>query len=214
MRNLCSKFSHSWIKHSSLIGFSRKFKTFGAFTSGIGIHYAESTIVDVKHQTHAKSLIIGQRMLPQILVRAADARPYELQDLLPADTRFKVLIFTGDTTDAAQRANVEKLAEEMGRPDSFLKQYTPGQEKNEVFDILAISSAKKEHVNYTEIPQLFRSHWSKYVLVFLALDIVLISNSLFPKGFHRRRRYDRYKGGQGLRIFRYRALWRCGHCSS
>jgi len=141
--------------------FLQAFQKCGAFTSGIGIHYAESAIVDARHQSFAKNLIIGQRILPQILVRAADARPYELQDLLPADTRFKVLIFAGDTTDLAQRMKVEKLADEMGRPKSFLKKYTPGEERNKVFDILAISSGKKEHVNYTELPELFRSHWSK-----------------------------------------------------
>jgi phenol 2-monooxygenase len=143
--------------------FSQAFQTFGAFTSGIGIHYAESAIVDTKHQSFAKNLIIGQRMLPQILVRAADARPYELQDLLPADTRFKILIFAGNITDAVQRMKVEKLAEEMGRPQSFLKNI-PGEEWNKVFDILAISSGKKEHVNYTELPELFRSHWSKVLI--------------------------------------------------
>lgn len=140
----------------------RKFQTFGTFTSGIGIHYAGSAIVDARHQSVAKNLIIGKRILPQILVRAADARPYELQDLLPADTRFKILIFAGDTTKIAQRIKVEELAQEMCRPESFLNKYAPGEEMNKVFDILAISSGKKEHVNYTELPKLFRSHWSKY----------------------------------------------------
>ena len=43
-------------------------------------------------------------MPPQIIIRAADARPFELQDLLPADTRFKVLIFAGDFADAVKAA--------------------------------------------------------------------------------------------------------------
>lgn len=90
----------------------RAFKTFGAFTSGIGIHYAESTIVNAKHQSVAKNLIIGQRMPPQVIVRAADARAYELQDLLPSDARFKILVFAGDTANPAQRAKVEKLVGE------------------------------------------------------------------------------------------------------
>jgi phenol 2-monooxygenase len=145
----------------------RKFQAYGTFTSGVGIQYSESSIVDTKHQIFAKNLIIGKRILPQILVRAADARPYELQDLLPADTRFKILVFAGDTTDAVQRTKVEKLAEEMDMPESFLKTYNSGEDRDKVFDILAISSGKKEHVNYTELPELFRSHWSKYYFPFL-----------------------------------------------
>jgi phenol 2-monooxygenase (NADPH) len=143
------------------IGNGRKFQTYGAFTSGIGIHYAESAIVDSKHQSYAKNLIIGERILPQILVRAADARPYELHDLLPADMRFKVLVFAGDTTDSAQRAKVERLALEMGREGNFLRRYTRRGDEGRVFDILAISAGKKEDVEYTELPELFRSHWSK-----------------------------------------------------
>jgi phenol 2-monooxygenase len=141
--------------------YHRAFKTFGAFTSGIGIHYAESTIVNAKHQSIAKDLIIGQRIIPQILIRVADARPIELQDLLPADTRFKVLIFIGDTTNMAQRTKVDKLAEEMSMPESFLKKYSPGGEWNKVFDMFVIISGKKEQVEYTGPPELFRSHWSK-----------------------------------------------------
>ena len=140
----------------------RAFKAFGAFTSGIGIHYAESAIVNAKHQSVAKDLIIGQRIIPQILIRVADARPFELQDLLPADTRFKVLIFAGDITNVAQRMEVDKLAEEMSKPESFLNKYPPAGEWEKVFDVLAIISGKKEQVEYTMLPKLFRSHWSKY----------------------------------------------------
>lgn len=100
-------------------------------------------------------------MPPQILIRAADARPVELQDLLPADSRFKVLIFTGDITIMAQRMKIETLAEKMSEPESFLNKYTTAEEWNRAFDILAISLGEKEQINYTDVPKLFRSHWSK-----------------------------------------------------
>jgi phenol 2-monooxygenase len=111
-------------------------------------------------------------MLPQIVIRAADARPFELQDLLPADTRFKVLIFAGDTTDATQLKEVEKLAKEMSSSESFLKKYSPGEKWDKAFDILAISSGNMEHVDYTKLPELFRSHWSKCVSPCLSHAIV------------------------------------------
>lgn len=100
-------------------------------------------------------------MLPQVLVRAADARPYEVQDLLPADSRFKVIIFAGDTGNASQRLLLENVAEKMGKPESFLNKYSRGSGISKVFEILSISSAKKEIVNYTDLPKLFRPHWSK-----------------------------------------------------
>jgi hypothetical protein len=51
---------------ATLIGlFCSVFQTFGAFTSGIGIHYAPSTIVDTAHQSLASKLIIGQVSISQ-----------------------------------------------------------------------------------------------------------------------------------------------------
>lgn len=102
-------------------------------------------------------------MVPQILIRAADARPIELQDLLPSDTRFKVLVFAGDTTQPAQRAKVSQLAEDMKKPQGFLRRFAPRKDDTKVFDIISISLAKKATVRYNELPALFRSHWSKYV---------------------------------------------------
>ncbi|OBZ73534.1 Phenol 2-monooxygenase [Grifola frondosa] len=143
--------------------FLNAFQTFGAFSSGIGVHYLPSAVVNPQHQSCATNLIVGQRMLPHIFIRAADARPYEIQDLLPADTRFKVLVFAGDTPDKAQLERVNALAAEMGKPESFLTRFGHG-EPAKVFDILAISSAKKDIVNYTDLPQLLRPHWSKVLL--------------------------------------------------
>lgn len=104
------------------------------------------------------------RLPPQVLVRAADGRPFELQDLLPADTRFKVLLFAGDTTRDAQRARLRALAAAMDAAGGFFNRHTPARgARADVFDILAISSGKKEVVNFTDLPPLFRPHWSKCV---------------------------------------------------
>ena len=107
------------------------------------------------HQAHAPALVIGQRMLPHVFVRAADARPFEIQDLLPADTRFKLLVFAGDTTDAAQLARVRTLAAAL-EGDVYGRFGGAA-----VFDVMAVCAATKEQVNYTDLPAIFRTHWSK-----------------------------------------------------
>ena len=60
--------------------------------SVIGIRYTPSVITDVTYRSLTLGLPIGQRRISQALVRAADSGPYELQDLRPADTKFKMLI--------------------------------------------------------------------------------------------------------------------------
>lgn len=139
-------------------GVFRAFKTFGLFSSGIGIHYPDSTLVHNENQAKAPGLIIGQRIIPQVFLRAADGKPCEIQDLVPADTRFKIFIFAGDVGTAERKARLHKLAEEV---KTVLGPFTPRGDLTQVFDILTISTAKKEKVVYTDIPVLLRPHWSK-----------------------------------------------------
>lgn len=81
-------------------------------------------IVNAKHQSCAENLIVGQRMLPQVFVRAADARPVEIHDLLPADTRFKILIFLGSMAEESRLAEINALADELSSPTGFLRKYS------------------------------------------------------------------------------------------
>jgi len=92
-------------------------------------------------------------------LRAADSRPVEIQDLLPSDARFKLLVFTGDSSCPLQLEKVREIADEL---DSVLTELTAGR-IFEFFDILSISAAKKTKVRYNELPALLRSHWSKCV---------------------------------------------------
>lgn len=92
-------------------------------------------IVDAQYQIDAKNLIIGRRMLPQPLVRAADGRPYELQDVLPADSRFKVLVFAGDISNDAQLVTLHKVAAEL---EEILTRFARNESISDVFDILTI----------------------------------------------------------------------------
>lgn len=92
-------------------------------------------------------------MPPQALIRAMDARPFDLQDLIIADMRFKLLIFCGDTSLVKYRKNLFDLANKMESSQIF---------KPEMFDIITINSSKKETFNmYDEIPQYLRPVWSK-----------------------------------------------------
>ena len=99
-------------------------------------------------------------MLPQIFVRAADMRPIEIQDLLPSDARFKVFFFVGNLTEA-RVAELNSLAEELSKPSSFLQKYSYDGKVSTVFEIVTITTGKKEDINYLLVPAFFRAHWSK-----------------------------------------------------
>ncbi|KDR69199.1 hypothetical protein GALMADRAFT_77605 [Galerina marginata CBS 339.88] len=138
--------------------FLKIFQTFGGFTSGIGIHYAESSITSEKHQDTAKNLIIGERILPQIFLRVADSRPVEIQDLMPSDARFKVLVFTGNSSSIDQLKKIRIVSQEL---DTLLSSLVKGKA---VFDIITVSSAAKGRVRYNDLPKSLWSHWSKVLI--------------------------------------------------
>ncbi|KAG2114120.1 FAD binding domain-containing protein [Suillus clintonianus] len=129
------------------------------FTSGIGVHYDPSVAVNENNQELASGLVIGKRVPPYKFLRAADACPFELQDLLPSDFRFKLLVFVGEFGDPLKQARVESMVTDMQTPKCFLNRYaTPG---NSRFDIITISKGRKEVFNFMLLPTLLRSHWSK-----------------------------------------------------
>ncbi|KAI9464679.1 FAD binding domain-containing protein [Boletus coccyginus] len=139
------------------------FQTFGGFASGIGVHYTPSAIVDPKHQECAEGVIIGRRMLPQIFVRAADICPVDIQDMLPADVRFKVLFFVGNLTET-RIVELKRLAGELSKPSSTFHKYSPDGNISTVFDIITITAGMKNDINYLIVPSFFRPHWTKVFL--------------------------------------------------
>ncbi|KAL5492636.1 hypothetical protein ACEPAI_4083 [Sanghuangporus weigelae] len=161
--------------------FLATFQQFGGFTSGIGIQYSPSQLTHPANQALAAQIEIGKRMPPQVVLCAANGRPYELQDFLPADTRFKIVVFAGDLDAQVQRGRVEAFASGLGSEGGVLHKFGDkrgnksgekegGEVKSmrkgkkpweEVFEILTIMVGKKETVNYTSVPAVLRSHWSK-----------------------------------------------------
>ena len=155
-------------------------KTFAGFITGLGLRYGSSTIITPEYQTLASGLVIGERVNPQTFIRAADGQPFEIQDLLPADLRFKVLVFGGNISIQGDLGRLKEVAVAMDASESFLRRFGHG---DSVFDVLCFSSAKQETAEYlgeclsvchlgidahfvlshvmTDFPTFFRPHWSK-----------------------------------------------------
>jgi len=130
--------------------FIAAFQSYGNFSSGIGVHYAPSVITETTHQAAAPNLIIGQRLIPHILVRAADAREVNIQDLAPSDGRFKLFVFPG--------SHAQKVAAHLDRPACFFDKH------RDAFDVITVLQGNKNTVNYLEVPSVLRPHWSKVLL--------------------------------------------------
>ena len=138
---------------------------FGSFASGVSIHYGPSAITNPSRQHITPKLIVGQRLTPQVIIGAADANPVNIQDLCPADTRFKILVFAGDLTRIKQKERLNRLAAAMSKPEGFVKKFGRPRHNKEgewdLFDLIPICAGKKELVNHLDIPKSLRTHWSK-----------------------------------------------------
>ncbi|CAE6475647.1 unnamed protein product [Rhizoctonia solani] len=89
-RLLASKSEESSRSHRQLL------KTFAGFIAGTGISYSATLQQTLDFQSLAPAITIGQRVPPQIILRMADSRPFEIHDILPSDARFKLVVFGGD----------------------------------------------------------------------------------------------------------------------
>jgi phenol 2-monooxygenase len=134
-----------------LLLLSRAFQGYGNFSSGVGVHYAPSVVTEPAHQAAAPNLIIGQRLLPHILVRAADAREVNIQDLAPSNACFKLFVFPGDGEHA------QTVAAHLARPECFFNKHR----LRDAFEIVTVLQGSKNTVNYLELPPVLRPHWSK-----------------------------------------------------
>ncbi|KIL69101.1 hypothetical protein M378DRAFT_70250 [Amanita muscaria Koide BX008] len=142
----------------------KTFEKFGGMTSGIGIQYPPCAIVDAENQHYAKNLVVGKRVPPQTIVRSADGRPFEVQELLFADTRFKLLIFTGDVLVPEQMKKARKVADELLTEGKGLSKFVPpGKDLSAVFDVLTISKTKLKMMFsvVNDLPKALNSHWTK-----------------------------------------------------
>ncbi|KAJ3805032.1 FAD binding domain-containing protein [Lentinula aff. lateritia] len=146
----------------SHVEFLKAFQMFGGFTSGLGVQYTDSMIIDSKHQ--AQNIFIGRGLPPRPLLRAADCRPIDLHNLLVSDACFKLLVFTGDTHDPAQMARVQEFAKQFSASGSFFAEFSSPDSMHKVFDIVPISSEKKETIMYNALPRILWSHWSKVLV--------------------------------------------------
>ncbi|KAH8991708.1 FAD binding domain-containing protein [Lactarius akahatsu] len=126
------------------------FQNYGNFSSGVGVHYSPSAVTDPLYQAAAENLIIGQRLLPHVLVRAADAREVNIQDLAPSDSRFKLFVFPG--------VHADKVASFLERPEGFFNR------RRDACSVITIMCGEKATVNHLAVPPVLRPHWTKVLL--------------------------------------------------
>lgn len=139
----------------SLKEFQQTMEKGNQFASGTSVDYQPSALVAKRGSPHqgvenkpelAAKLPVGPRLYSHQVVCLADARPYHIADLAPADGKWRLLIFGGDITQySGCKGRLEKLAQFLGEsPQSPIKKYTPpGEETDSVIDTITILASPR-----------------------------------------------------------------------
>lgn len=126
------------------------------FASGTSVDYQPSEIViksessqsSPQNKPHlATKLQVGPRLYSHQVVCLANARPYHLADLAPADGKWRILIFGGDIVgSSACGQRLESLSRFLGedRAKSPILRFTPfGQDSDSVIDCITILASRR-----------------------------------------------------------------------
>lgn len=145
----------------SMQEFKDAFEKGNQFASGLSVDYGSSVLEaktsaeGVDDNTQVASLVkskpglatglpIGMRFNSFKVLNQADARPWHFQERLPADGRFRIVLFAGDILNPAQKARVDEFCASLDKPTSFLRRATPqGAKIDSVVEVLTIHSAPR-----------------------------------------------------------------------
>lgn len=147
----------------SMDEFKEAFEKGNMFASGIAVDYQDSPIVaktarGVKPKL-ATNIQLGMRLANQQVLNQADARPWQVQELLKSNGRWRVLLFAGDLEEKAASERLQTLAQKLDAPDSFLKRFTPaGGSYDSVIELLTIHSGRRAEVEFHDIPAVFHPY--------------------------------------------------------
>ncbi|KAK8055769.1 hypothetical protein PG993_000996 [Apiospora rasikravindrae] len=133
----------------SMDEFKEAFVQGNMFACGLSVNYGPSNLVlkpgDAEEQGDGSTVAPPAVAVFQVL-NQSDGRPWHFQKRLPADGRFRVVLFAGDIHNAQQKKRVEAFCAKLDAPSSFLHRVVGRDGRDglhSVVEILTIHSAKR-----------------------------------------------------------------------
>jgi phenol 2-monooxygenase len=165
----------------SMAEFKDAFEKGNMFASGLSVDYGASVIVAKSGSASEqgdgseveRSLVSGKQQLSNTIkmgmrfpsfqvLNQACARPWQFQQWLPSDGRWRVVVFAGDISNAEQMQRVQTLGKHLTDPKSFVFRYTPsGAPLDSRIEVLTIHSAPRTSVDIFAFPEAFHPYSEK-----------------------------------------------------
>ncbi|KAM0230071.1 hypothetical protein ACHAP5_011460 [Fusarium lateritium] len=157
--------------------FKQVFEEGNLFASGCAVNYAASLIVAkpgleavngvrsvVGKQTLSPNILMGMRIPSHKVLNQSDARPWHLQELLPSNGKWRLLVFAGDLLDHNQFTRLLILSDKLCSSGSFMKRFKLREDEvmSSFFEILTIHSAPRDKVELLSLPDIFHPFSGEY----------------------------------------------------
>jgi phenol 2-monooxygenase len=161
------------------------------FTSGTSVTYGTSILIagassgdeacinDMGPKTRlaskvhlAKNIPLGARMPSYQVLNQCDARPWQFQEILKSDGRWRVVVFAGDVTIPRQKERIQTIGRQLTHPKLFPRRFTHSSKPiDSVIEVLTIHSAPRHEVDLFDFPETLRpfseetgwNYWKIYV---------------------------------------------------
>ncbi len=165
----------------SMAEFKDAFEKGNMFASGIAVDYGASMLVAkagsatdqgdgtdvgptlmngaerlVGKQELAGNIKMGMRFPSFQVLNQSDARPWQFQQFLTSNGRFRIILFAGNILKDAQMKRVQQFGMSLAAPDSFLQRFTPPAQKiDSVIEVLTLHSAPRTKVELLDLHDIF-----------------------------------------------------------
>ncbi|KAL9090282.1 MAG: hypothetical protein Q9159_002087 [Coniocarpon cinnabarinum] len=144
------------------------FKKAGRYMAGVAVQYGPSLITVSETDCRpdlATGIPIGKRLHSEEVLRVADARRIHLGHTIPADARWRILVFAG-TNGHAQHTAGYSLCQWLGESNtSPVIRHTPKHHDiDSVIDVKAVFSASHADVELNSLPSVLWPRKGRYGL--------------------------------------------------
>lgn len=127
------------------------------YVSGTLTKYQPSMIVDsFGDSSHTGKLSLGSRLPSAPVLRLSDARPMQLSEALPADGRWRIVLFADQHPPSSKASKAIQLVRQLSeRSDSPIGQFTPPNANiDSVIEILAVFQQNYDVIEFHHLPDL------------------------------------------------------------
>ncbi|TKA62142.1 hypothetical protein B0A49_09077 [Cryomyces minteri] len=138
--------------------FAQQFIKSGQYTAGLTAKYEDSMITSasLSRQELAKGLVIGMRFPSAQVVRFCDAKAMQLAKALPADSRWRVVVFGGNLQNRANAERLNKLAAFLSSSAGPVLRFTPANNDIDSFiEPILVLHGSRVQIELEQIPTYF-----------------------------------------------------------